>query len=69
MTKGMKHRDVKRALESEGCTSKQGKGSHVKWYCPCGKHIAVVPVHANVSPGVVADVIKKMECLEEGWLQ
>jgi predicted RNA binding protein YcfA (HicA-like mRNA interferase family) len=65
----MKHRDVERALRDNGCTPQQGKGSHVKWYCPCGKHIAVVPQARNVSPGVVADTITKLACLPAGWLQ
>ena len=37
--------------------------------CPCGKHMAVVVTARVVSAGVVGDVIKKMECLQEGWLQ
>ena len=66
--RAMKYRDVARALRRHGATSKSGKGSHEKWLCPCGSHIAVVPRHSVVSPGVVGDVEKKMECLPKGWL-
>ncbi len=42
MAKAMKYRKVKAALLASGCTWKRGKGDHIKWYCPCGNHIAVV---------------------------
>ena len=69
MPTGMKLRDVKRALDEHGCTSKPGRGPHVKWTCPCGKHTANIPRHRHISPGVVGDTIRRMECLPEGWLQ
>ena len=65
----MRYREVRDALLAEGCTSKPGKGSHEKRYCPCGRHIAVINRHQTVSPGVIADVTEKMECLPKGWLQ
>lgn len=69
MAKAMKYRDVRAALLAQDCTPKQGKGDHEKWYCPCGGHIAVVTQSRTVSPGVVADTIKKLACLPNGWLQ
>jgi len=69
MTKAMKHRDVERALRAQNCAPKPGKGDHEKWYCPCGQHIAVVTKPGVVSPGVVADAIRKLACLPKGWLQ
>jgi len=69
MVKDIKYREVRAALVKHGCTPKQGKGDHEKWYCPCGKHIAVVTQGRVVSPGVVADTIKKLACLPKGWLQ
>jgi hypothetical protein len=45
------------------------QGRHIKWFCPCGQHIAVVTEGGNVSPGVVADTITKLACLPAGWLQ
>jgi hypothetical protein len=69
MAKAMKYRAVERALLANGCTPKQGKGDHEKWYCPCGEHMAVVTQARVVSPGVVADTIKKLACLPAGWLQ
>jgi hypothetical protein len=65
----MKYRDVERALLRHGCRWEQGKGDHIKWFCPCGQHIAVVTQARNVSPGVVGDVISKLACLPKGWLQ
>jgi hypothetical protein len=69
MAKAMKYREVEAALLANGCTWKQGKGDHTKWYCPCGNHIAVVTQGGSVSPGVVADAIRKLACLPKGWLQ
>jgi hypothetical protein len=69
MATEMKYRDVKSALLAQDCWSKDGKGDHEKWFCPCGEHIAVVTQGGKVSPGVVADTIKKLSCLPEGWLQ
>lgn len=65
----MKYRDIERALLAHGCTWRQGKGDHVIWYCPCGSHIAVAVQARTVSAGVVADLISKLACLPEGWLQ
>lgn len=69
MAKPMRYRAVRAALLAHGCIPKQGKGDHEKWYCPCGSHIAVVVQAGTVSPGVVADTIKKLTCLPKGWLQ
>jgi hypothetical protein len=69
MTVAMKYRDIERALLSNGCTWKPGKGDHEKWFCPCGKHAAVVTRARVLSPGVVADVVTKLSCLPAGWLQ
>lgn len=64
----MSYRDMERALRKHGCTGRQGKGDHAKWYCPCGHHLAVIPQARVVSPGVVRDTIDKLACLPEGWL-
>ncbi|TLW92297.1 type II toxin-antitoxin system HicA family toxin [Saccharomonospora piscinae] len=69
MVRSMRYRDVMRALLDHDCMHKSTKGSHEKWLCPCGSHIAIVPNHKVVSPGVVGDVIKKFACLPRGWLQ
>jgi hypothetical protein len=69
MVKAMKYRDLASALTRNGCRSRPGKGDHEKWFCPCGKHIAVVTKPGEVSPGVVADTMKKLTCLPKGWLQ
>jgi hypothetical protein len=69
VVKAMRYRDMSRALVDNDCNPKRGKGDHVKWYCPCGKHMAVVPEARDVSPGVVRDTIAKLVCLPEGWLQ
>lgn len=69
MAKPMKDRDVVKALKAQDCTPKPGKGDHEKWFCPCGKHIAVITRGGEVSAGVVDDTIKKLACLPKGWLQ
>jgi predicted RNA binding protein YcfA (HicA-like mRNA interferase family) len=65
----MSYKEVRRALLDEGCFLKSTRGSHEKWVCPCGSHQTVVPKHRVVSPGVVRDVIVKLDCLPKGWLQ
>jgi len=66
----MKSRDVLRALVRAGCTSRPGKGSHEMWFCPCGqRHMSVPTGHQQISPGIVAKLIRTLDCLPEGWLQ
>lgn len=67
MVKAMKHRDITAALVANGCTSSQGKGDHEKWYCPCGQHMTVITQTREVSPGLVRQAIRNLECLPEGW--
>jgi hypothetical protein len=68
MTKGVRYRVLERALLAQGCASRPGKGDHVVWYCPCGRHIAVAVGARVVSPGVVQDILTKLACLPKGWL-
>jgi hypothetical protein len=67
--KGMKLRDVKRALKRRNCSVVSDTGDHTKWVCPCGDHAANIPRHKEISPGVVKDTITRMKCLPEGWLR
>lgn len=69
MVKAMKLRDVETALLANKCQVLSDSGPHTKWGCPCGAHIAPVPRHKVISPGVVRTIGKRMECLPEGWLQ
>jgi hypothetical protein len=69
MPKPMKYREIRKALVAARCSNRNAKGDHEVWYCPCGKHMAVVVTARVVSAGVVGDMIKKLACLEEGWLQ
>lgn len=69
MASEMKRREVERRLRAADCTIKSDKGPHTKWACPCGSHSANIPRHTTISPGVVADTIKRMTCLSKGWLQ
>lgn len=69
MVKEMKQRDVNAALKDAGCTVLSDNGPHTKWGCPCGSHSANIPRHNRVSPGVIRDTLKRMQCLEKGWLQ
>lgn len=68
MVKAIKCRELRAALLRQGCVSKQGKGDHEKWYCPCGRHIVVVTQARVVSPGVVGDAINKLACLPKGMV-
>ncbi|GAA3957202.1 hypothetical protein GCM10023085_44650 [Actinomadura viridis] len=70
MPKGMKRREVIRALKENGCELDRNasRGPHEKWVCGCGKHIVIIPRHRMISPGVVGDTEKRLECLAEGWL-
>jgi len=65
----MKRRDVTRALSAAGCVIVSDTGPHTKWRCPCGRHTANIPRHREITPGVIADTIKRMTCLPKGWLQ
>jgi hypothetical protein len=65
---GLKNR-AERALSAHDCRVVSDRGPLTKWSCPCGRHSANVPRHVVVSPGVVADTIRRMECLPKGWLQ
>jgi hypothetical protein len=69
MATAMKLRDVVKALTTQECTIRSDDGNHTKWICPCGRHSANIPRHRIVSPGVVRDTIKRLDCLPEGWLQ
>jgi hypothetical protein len=69
MATGVPYRILERALLAQGCRSRSGKGDHVVWYCPCGRHMAVAVRARVVSPGVVHDIVTKLECLPGGWLQ
>lgn len=69
MTKAMKTREVQARLKKYGCVVLNDEGPHTTWGCPCGQHKAYIPRHREVSPGVIRDTIKRMECLKKGWLQ
>ena len=65
----MKLRDIQRALTRSGCTQVRDDGIHTRWSCPCGKHATAVPRHRDISPGVVRNLIRDLDCLPKGWLQ
>ena len=69
VVRGMKLRDIQRALTAAGCVQVSDDGIHTKWGCPCKKHSTAVPRHKEISPGVVRNIIRNMECLRKGWLQ
>jgi predicted RNA binding protein YcfA (HicA-like mRNA interferase family) len=63
----MRLRDVVNKLESLGAVRvRAGKGSHEIW--KLGDKTAVVPLHREVSPGVLRD-IQKFLGLDKGTLQ
>lgn len=58
--KAIKTKDVKRVLSAIGCTYKRpGKGSHEVW-CLKDK-VFVIPLHREVSPGVLRDIEKAID--------
>ena len=63
MVKGMRRREVNRALRRAKCTVKNDDGPHATWQFPCGQHTADIPRHTDVSPGVIRDTINRMACL------
>jgi predicted RNA binding protein YcfA (HicA-like mRNA interferase family) len=68
--KPMKRRDVDRLLAANGCRVTADKGRHTTWECPCGAgHKAYIPRHQEVTAGVLRDTVKRLACLQEGWLQ
>lgn len=69
VVKDMRLREVETALLDHKCKVLSDRGPHTKWGCPCGKHTVPVPRHPVVSPGVVRNIVKRLTCLPEGWLQ
>jgi predicted RNA binding protein YcfA (HicA-like mRNA interferase family) len=69
MVKEMKRREVERKLSKQGCVVLSEDGIHTKWGCPCGEHTAAIPRHREISPGVIRNTIRDLECLPKGWLQ
>jgi hypothetical protein len=65
----MKLRDVQRALAAADCRKLSDDGIHSKWGCPCKRHTTAVPRHKDISPGVVRNITRDLECLPKGWLQ
>lgn len=68
MVKGMKRRDLVRALIAAGCTSIRNDGDHEVYGCPCGSHIYPVPRHREISSGVVRKAPASLPCLPKGWI-
>jgi len=68
MVKAISYRDLAKALSAAGCTAKQGKGDHEKWFCPCGQHMTVITKPGIVSPGLVRQAVQRLSCLPKGWL-
>jgi HicA toxin of bacterial toxin-antitoxin, len=64
----MKRKDVEKALRQAHCHVERQGARHTIWRCPCGKHVAPVPRHSEVTAGVVGAIGKEMACLAEGWL-
>ena len=68
MTKPMNRRKVEQALAADACSLLRSTGGHDVYGCPCGQHMAPLPRHREISPGVVKSIGKLMACLPEGWL-
>jgi hypothetical protein len=48
----MRKRLVIKTLLVYGCRKVGDDGRHEKWVCPCGRHSAPVPRHAEISAGL-----------------
>ena len=68
MVREVRRRVLDRALGANGCHVISDRGPHTKWVCPCGRHSANIPRHGVISPGVVADTVRRLVCLPKGWL-
>ncbi|MBU6244146.1 MAG: type II toxin-antitoxin system HicA family toxin [Actinomycetales bacterium] len=65
----MKTRKVIAALTAAGCEQVRSHGRHAVYRCPCGGHMAPVPVsHTEVTAGVLNSLVKQLPCLPKGWL-
>lgn len=66
----MARRLVLKALKRQSYTHLRGDGDHDVYGCPCDAgHIASVPRHTTISPGVIRNIIRDNPCRPNGWLQ
>jgi len=66
LVKEIKQRDVERVLAANGWILLRTKGGHNVWKSADGESLAI-PTHGTVSPGVVRQVIKKVEDTPTSW--
>jgi len=64
----MKRRDLAKALLRGDCHIEREGKEHTIWRCPCGRHLAAVPRHRDITAGVVGKIQQQMACLGERWL-
>jgi predicted RNA binding protein YcfA (HicA-like mRNA interferase family) len=69
MGRALRKAEVVKALKQQGATKVREGANHEVWHCACGRHRTAVPRHRVVTAGVVANIVKQMECHREGWLQ
>ena len=64
-----KYRKIAKALTDLGCTSREGKGDHEVWTCPCGEHQTALTQTREISAGVLRTSARRLECIrdEEWW--
>ena len=55
-----------RELRAAGWTLIRSDGKHDVYGCPCGAHIAPLPRHRTISPGVVASIRRVIRRCQEG---
>lgn len=63
----MKYRDIRRFLIKKGWEHLRTVGSHETWQSPDGTVKQTVPNHREVSPGIVAQIIKKLPDAPREW--
>jgi len=70
LVKPIDTKDIRKLLESLGCTKEGTEGSHEKWRTPGGLSATIVAGEKQQSPGL----LRKMQTLFEGefgtkWLE
>lgn len=66
----MTARSLLKLLAELGCTTRKGKGSHVR--VTCGRCHSTVSVHAgeDLGPGLLRAIERDLEpCLGKGWMK
>lgn len=68
MPKPQKYRDVVRFLRGQGWVLlRQAKGSHEIWSDPVAGSKLSIPVHKEVSAGIVGQIVREIPGAPKSW--